>query len=144
HYIRIRIFTDLGREKYATVEIPLYAKRSILDVAGRTIKADGSVIQLKKDAIFDRELVKTKGLKLRGTTFTLPNVAAGDIIEYRYKEIRTNEIASHLRLYFQRELPIWNVAYHLKPLNLPWLPYEMRTMAFQCNHTPFQREPDGF
>ena len=42
HYIRIKIFTDLGREKYATVEIPRFGKRSISDVAGRTIKPDGT------------------------------------------------------------------------------------------------------
>ena len=74
HYIRIKIFTDLGREKYATIEIPRLGKRSINDVAGRTIKADGSVIEINKDAIFDRQLVKTKGVKLQGKTFTLPNV----------------------------------------------------------------------
>src|SRR6185312_11217860 len=105
--------------------------RSIHDVAGRTIKPDGTIIELKKDAIFDRELVKTKGSKLKGTTFTLPNVAAGDIIEYRYRELRENEVAN-MRLYFQRELPMWNVTYHLKPLNIPWLPFAMRSMVFQC------------
>lgn len=144
HYIRIKIFTDLGREKYATVEIPVFGKRSITDVAGRTIKADGTVIPLKKDAIFERDLVKTKGAKQRGTTFTLPNVAAGDIIEYHYKEIRDKEIASHLRLYYQREMPLWSVTYHLKPLNLPWQPFTMRTMAFQCSLPPFKSEPYGF
>ena len=144
HYIRIKIFTDLGREKYATVEIPVYGKRVITDVAGRTIKADGTVIDLKKDGIFERDLVKTKGARRRGTTFTLPNVAAGDIIEYRYKEIRDKEIASHLQLYFQREMPLWSVTYHLKPLNLPWQPYAMRSMAFQCDHPPFKQEMNGF
>ena len=142
HYVRIKIFTDLGREKYASVEIPRYGKRSITDVAARTIKPDGTIIDLKKDAIFDRELVKTKGVKLRGKSFTLPNVAAGDIIEYRYREIRVNEVAN-MRLYFQRELPMWNVTYHLKPLNLPWQPFAMRSMAFQCQPN-FQKEGNGF
>src|ERR1035437_7639686 len=64
HYIRIKIFTDLGKEKYSTVEIPRFGGRSINDVAGRTIKPDGTIIELKKDAIFDSELVKTKGLQI--------------------------------------------------------------------------------
>jgi hypothetical protein len=144
HYIRIKIFTERGLDKYAKVEIPRFGKRNIIDVAGRTIKADGRLIDLKKDSIFDRELVKAKGLKMRGKAFTLPNAAVGDIIEYRYREVRDNEIASHMRLYFQRELPLWSVTYHLKPLSIPWLPYGMRTMAFQCNHPPFQKEPNGF
>jgi len=144
HYIRIKIFTDRGKEQYSTVEIPRVGKRSISDVAGRTIKPDGTEIEVKKDAIFDRELVKTKGFKLSGKTFALPNVEVGDIIEYRYRETRDNEIASHMRLYFQREIPIWNVTYHLKPLNIPWLPYGMRSMAFQCDLPPFRQEPNGF
>ncbi|HEX4595801.1 MAG TPA: DUF3857 domain-containing protein [Bryobacteraceae bacterium] len=144
HYVRIKIFTERGKEQYSTVEIPRYGKRSISDVAGRTIKPDGSDIEVKKDAIFDRELLKTKGLKLSGKTFALPNVEVGDIIEYRYRETRDNEVASHMRLYFQREIPMWNVTYHLKPLNLPWLPYTMRAMAFQCTLPPIQQEPNGF
>ena len=50
HYIRIKIFTDHGREQYATVEIAQVGGRKITDVAGRTIKPDGSIIELKKDA----------------------------------------------------------------------------------------------
>jgi hypothetical protein len=144
HYIRLKIFTDRGKERFSTVEIPRLGKRTIGNVAGRTIKPDGTVIELKKDAVFERELVKTKGFRVRGTTFALPNVEAGDIIEYKYTETRDNEVASHMRLYFQREIPLWSVTYHLKPLQIPWLPWGMRTMAFQCDHPPFQREPDGF
>jgi hypothetical protein len=139
HYIRIKIFTALGKEKYATVEIEQPRHRNITDIAGRTIKPDGTAIELKKDGIFERELVKTKGLKLRGKTFTLPNVEVGDIIEYRYKEHRDNEVATYMRLYFQRDLPMWSVSYHLKPLNIPWAPFGMRTLAFAFNPQPFQK-----
>lgn len=144
HYIRIKIFTDRGKEKYATVEIEQSGKRRIMDVAGRTIKANGTIIELKKDSIFDRDLAKTKGFKMRGKSFTMPNVEVGDIIEYRYREIRDDEIASHMRLYFQRELPLWSVTYHLKPLNLPYLPYGMRTLPMNCQVPPFKQEPNGF
>jgi Domain of Unknown Function with PDB structure (DUF3857)/Transglutaminase-like superfamily len=144
HYIRIKIFTDRGRDKYSTIEIEQFGKRRILDVAGRTIKANGAIVELKKDAIFDRDLVKTKGFKAKGKSFTMPNVEVGDIIEYRYKEVRDNEIAWAMRLYYQRDLPMWNVTYHLKPLNIPYLPFGMRGLAIHCNLPPFQKEPDGY
>jgi hypothetical protein len=144
HYVRVKIFTERGKEKYATVEIPRFGKRSISDIAARTIKADGSIVDMKKDSIFDRELAHSKRLKVRGTTFALPNVEVGDIIEYRYREVRDGEVASHMRLYFQRDIPIWNVAYHLKPLQIPWLPYAMRWMPFQCENPPLSKEPNGF
>jgi hypothetical protein len=144
HYIRIKIFTEHGKEKYSNVEIEQVGKRYFSDIGGRTIKADGSIIELKKDGIFERDLVKAKGAKVRGKTFTLPNVEVGDIIEYRYREHRDNELASYMRLYFQRDLPMWNVTYHLKPLVLPWLPYAMRSMTFGFESKPFQKEPDGY
>src|SRR5271165_2585705 len=77
HYVRIKIFTERGKELHSTIEIPRFGKRLILDVAGRTIKPDGSTIELKKDAIFDRELIKNKALKLHGIAFALPNVEVG-------------------------------------------------------------------
>jgi hypothetical protein len=144
HYIRIKIFTDRGKEKYATVEIEQFGKRHIGDIAGRTIKANGTIVDLKKDSIFDRDLAKAKGVKVHAKTFTMPNVEVGDIIEYRYRESRDNEVASHMRLYFQRELPLWTVTYHLKPLNIPMLPYGMRTLALHFQQPPFQKEPNGF
>ena len=81
---------------------------------------------------------------MSGKTFALPNVEVGDIIEYRYRETREGETASYMRLYFQRDIPMWSVTYHIKPLDTTWSPYAMRAMAFQCNNTPFQKEPDGY
>jgi hypothetical protein len=31
----------------------------------------------------------------------------------------------------------------IKPLQVPWLPFMMRAMDFQSNHTPFQQEQFG-
>lgn len=144
HYIRIKIFTDRGKERYSTVEIQKFGKRHIGEVAGRTIKPDGTIIELKKDAVFERDLAKTKGFKAHGTTFALPNVEVGDIIEYHYKEFRDNETADFLPLQFQMDIPIQEVTYHLKPLNISWLPYGMRTMAFHASLSGFKQEPQGF
>lgn len=144
HYVRIKIFTDRGKEKFATVEIPRLGRTSISDVAARTVKPDGSVVELTKESIFDRELLKTKGLKVKGKTFALPNVEVGDVVEYRYRETHEDETASYMHLLFQRDIPMWSVTYHLKPLQLPWAPFQMRTLPFQCHPPAFHREPDGF
>jgi hypothetical protein len=69
NYIRLKIFTDRGREKHGTVDLPYYGKTRIGDVAGRTIKPDGSILELRKDAIFDRTLVKAGGLKVKSKSF---------------------------------------------------------------------------
>ena len=143
HYVRFKIFTERGKEKYSTVEINRFGKHRISDIAGRTIKSDGTIIDLKKDSIFDRDLAKTKGFKEKGTTFALPNVEVGDIIEYRYKEYRDNELA-YLPLQFQRDIPVWEVTYHLKPIRVDWLPWGMRSIGFHLQNTPFKAETQGY
>ena len=40
HYIRMKIFDEKGKEKAATIDLTYGDKNSILDVAGRTLKAD--------------------------------------------------------------------------------------------------------
>ena len=44
HYIRIKIFTERCKEKHGQVEIPYLASTRVSDIAGRTIKPDGSIV----------------------------------------------------------------------------------------------------
>src|SRR5260370_12408883 len=48
HYLRIKIFTDRGRETQSKIDIPYASSIDISDVAGRTIKPDGTIVELKK------------------------------------------------------------------------------------------------
>ena len=144
HYLRIKIYNERGRDSQSTVEIPTFNKMTVIDVAGRTLKANGEVILLKKDAIFDKDLVKSKGLKMKGKSFALPNVEPGDVIEYQYKIVRQGNFTNYERLYLQRDIPMWSVKYIIKPFRSEWLPYGMRTLPFQARNTPFKAERDGF
>src|SRR5258708_3182778 len=49
HYIRIKIFTERGRESQSRIDIPFWGGNTIKDVAARTIKADGSVLEIRKE-----------------------------------------------------------------------------------------------
>src|SRR5689334_14303298 len=44
HYVRVKIFTDRGREKYSKFDIPFTKKTKIKDIAARVIKADGTAV----------------------------------------------------------------------------------------------------
>ena len=80
YYARIKVLTEKGKEA-ATVEIPYYGGAySIGSVSGRTIHPDGSILELEKDAIFERALNKTGDLRIKSLTFTLPGVEPGSII----------------------------------------------------------------
>ncbi len=115
HYIRIKIFTDRGRETYSRVDIPYLTRTDIKDVAARTIKPDGSIIELKKEDVFEKTIVKVNGLKLKAKSFAMPGVETGAIIEYRWREVRNNSITFYARFDLQRDIPVRLVEYHLKP-----------------------------
>jgi hypothetical protein len=147
-YIRIKIFTDRGREKYSDVKIEYLGKSHISDVAGRTIHPDGTIVDLKKDAIFDKVEVKKSGLKVKVVSFALPSVEPGSIVEYRLTENK-GEIAETYTPYFpldvQSEFPVDEVSFHLKPFssNYATLP-EMRFIPFGCNPERGDRDSKGF
>src|SRR5215210_8103679 len=58
NYVRVKIFNERGREKFSKVDIPFLKGLKVKDVAARVIKADGSIVELKKEDIFEREIIK--------------------------------------------------------------------------------------
>jgi hypothetical protein len=144
NYVRIKIFTDRGREKHSTIDLPFAGRNRIKDIAGRTVKSDGTILELKKDAVYERMIVKAGNIKVKAKSFAMPGVEPGAIVEYRWREYRDGQLANYLRLPFQRDVPIQLVQYHIKPLNVPYLPFGMRSMNFHSNNTPFAKDRDGF
>lgn len=81
-YRRIRILSDKGRD-WADVEVPVYSlNQKIKKVMGRTIQRDGTVLELQSDQIFEKEVVKTEGNRVKQTMFSLPGVTSDCIVEY--------------------------------------------------------------
>jgi hypothetical protein len=115
HYIRVKIFTERGREKYSKFDIPYTRGLKIKDLAARVIRPDGSIVEVKKEDIFDREIVKTSGLKIKAKSFAVPNIDPGVIVEYRYREVIDEGAASGRRLEFQKDIPVRKLAYYYKP-----------------------------
>ncbi len=83
NYVRIKIFTEEGR-KYADAEIP-FVKDSynIVNIRARTIHPDGSIVNFD-GKVYEKELVKGRGIKYLAKTFTFSDVQPGSIIEYHY------------------------------------------------------------
>jgi hypothetical protein len=144
HYVRIKIFTDRGRESQSKIDIPYLNNWRITDIAARTITPDGRIIELKKDDVFERSIIRSSGLKIKAKSFALPGVETGSIIEYRWREVRNDQLATYIRLQFQRDVPVRLVKYYIKPLSLPGFPYGMRAQTFHGANSPFVKEKDGF
>lgn len=138
HYLRIKIFTERGKEQKSTIDLPYFGRTNINSIQGRTIKSNGEIIELKKDAIFERTIVKFGKLKLKAKSFAMPGVEPGAIIEYRYRESRPTYFQT--RLEFQQDIPVQIVKYYVKPLSS--YTYGLWSRAFHCNPTPLVKERD--
>ncbi|MBX7172557.1 MAG: DUF3857 domain-containing protein [Pyrinomonadaceae bacterium] len=117
HYVRVKIFTERGREKYSKFDIPFYKGLKIKDIMARVIKPDGSIVEISKNDIFEREIVKADKVKIKAKSFAVPGIEAGVIVEYRYKEIFEDASARGLSLEFQKDIPLQRIAYYYKPYN---------------------------
>jgi hypothetical protein len=142
HYLRIKIFTDRGRDAHATVDIPYTSNVRIRDVAARTIRPDGSIVELKKSDVYQRTVVKADDLKVKAFSFAVPAIERGVIVEYRWREVHLDSIASELRLPFSREMPVQLVRYYLEPLPLG-NDFGMMTLPFNGKFTPPERQKNG-
>ena len=138
HYVRIKVFTERGKESQSKVDLPFIGSSRIKDIAARVIKPDGSILELKKDDVFERTIVKASGLKLKAKSFALPGVEPGAIVEYRWREVIPGGSANRLRIQFQRDIPVENVTYFLKPFQ------GMRYLPFNLGETNFVKDKDGF
>jgi hypothetical protein len=151
HYVRIKVFNDRGRESQSKVDIiaPSFRGRKIKikDVAARTIKPDGTIVELKPEDVFERDVLKTNGVKVKAKSFALPSVEAGSIIEYRWREVRDG-IQHYERFEFSRDIPVESVKYWIKPYGEELVNGEdkavgLRAQTFHTNSVPFVREKDG-
>lgn len=150
HYLRIKIFTEKGREDHSKVDIPFGkipdndVDIRIRDIAARTIKPNGTIIELDPKDIFEREIIKANRLKIKAKSFAFSGIEVGSIIEYRWKEIRGDTLSFYDRLQLAREIPVHQVKYHIKPLSIRNFPYQMRVQTFNGANTPFVQEKNGY
>lgn len=114
-YFRIKIFTEEGR-KYADVEIPFDREMgNIGNLHARTIKPDGSIVSFSGQ-VYEKTIVKARGVKYLAKTFTLPEVEPGAIIEYYYTTNLSDQYigyTSHWML--SDELYIKHARFSLRP-----------------------------
>jgi hypothetical protein len=132
-YFRIKILSEEGR-KYADVEIPYWKNEgNVVGIHARTIRPDGSTVDFG-GKVFDKEIVKARGVKYLAKTFTLPDVQVGGIIEYFY----TTDLAEHWvfdsHWILNYELFTRNARFSLKPyssdystMNLRWTWHNLPT-----------------
>jgi hypothetical protein len=140
HYVRVKIFTERGREKFSKMDIPFTKGHKVDDVAARVIKPDGSIIELQPGDIFDRELASAGKIKVQAKSFAVPGIEPGVIVEYQYTESIKDDSAGGERLVFQRDIPLEKVTYHVRPNKSASLQFH----SYNMTDLKFVKENDGY
>ncbi len=143
NYVRVKIFTEKGKDDFSKHDIPFAKGTRIRDVFARVTKPDGTTVLLNKDDVLEREIVRSSGLKIRAKSFALPGLEVGSIVEYRYKEIIGSAQADDMRLIFQRDIPVENISYFVKPYSGPGQS-AMGYYPFNMGNTKFEKDKGGF
>jgi hypothetical protein len=124
-YLRIKILTEEGR-KHADVEIPFFKKtQDVVNVRARTIRPDGSIAEFD-GKLYEKELVKGRGLKYLAKTFTLPDVQVGSIIEYFYTIDLGENMLFDSNWILNNELFTKKAQFSLKPYNGTYQRFSLR------------------
>jgi hypothetical protein len=115
NYVRVKIFTERGREKFRKYEVEYNKGNSVKDIEARVTRPDGSTSFLKKEDIFEKDVVKADGYKRKAKSFAMPGLEIGSILEFRYREVMNFGNLLAIRLIFQRSIPIQTISYYVRP-----------------------------
>ncbi len=140
HYVRVKVFTDRGREKYSKFDIAFSKGKKLKDIAARVIRPDGSTVEITKQDIFEREIIRANGIKVKAKSFAVPNLEPGVIVEYRYREVLSDAGAAGMHLKFQRDIPVQRLSYYYKPYNKKAPNYQ----SFNLQNVKFVEDSKGF
>lgn len=84
YHWRLKVLTDKGKE-YGAIEIPANKWSGVDGIRARTIKADGSIVPVPPDQIFEKVVTKAHGVRSTQFVFNFPAVEPGAILEYAYE-----------------------------------------------------------
>jgi hypothetical protein len=137
HYIRVKIFTARGQERFSKFDIPFTKGLKIDGIAARVIRPDGTILTLDPKDIFEREIVKANKVKVTAKSFAVPGIEPGVIVEYKYRETFKDTWGNGINLEFQHDIPVQKIAYHIRPQP----GYRLVTNFFNMPETAFVEDP---
>jgi transglutaminase-like putative cysteine protease len=143
HYFRIKVFNKAGVDRLAKIEIPFdRSSGSVTGIEARTIKPDGTIVELKKSDVFERDVMKVGDVRRRVKSFAPPGLEPGAIVEYRYRTNSETRVPM-FPLLFQADSPARSVKYRFKPIGVvPGLSMQVLYLNYPVKE--IKPERDGF
>ncbi|WP_244954687.1 DUF3857 domain-containing protein [Winogradskyella helgolandensis] len=109
---KLVVNTTKGVEDYAFLNLDEYVSNHLKSIKIRTLKADGSVVELDSSLVFKRS---SKKERFGDISYPVPAVEPGDTIETSYvyyKNLKESELLNYVNLY--SDLPSMNSQYSVK------------------------------
>lgn len=143
YYVRMKIYTERGKERYSTIDIAAPGDGMIRELKGRTILPDGKVVPLEKDSVFERDVKRPSGRTIRRRSFAMPAVSVGSVIEYQWNEYYNGHWSNNLHLDVQQDEPVWELQLQVKPIDFSKTRFSgellMNSRNFQCRPPGWKR-----
>ncbi|MCI0407994.1 MAG: DUF3857 domain-containing protein [Acidobacteria bacterium] len=99
YHWRLKVLKPAGKE-FADVHLPAGKYSRVSNIQARTVKADGSVVAVAPDQIFQKVVRQVGDFKFIEWVFSFPAVEPGVILEYQY-ERRVDNLLSITPWYFE-------------------------------------------
>lgn len=140
-FIRVKVYNERSLEKLAKIEIFYHRDERIQDLVARTHRPDGTIVELGRKDIFDRDVIKTGDYRQKVKAFAPPGLEVGAIVEYRYTRIIYDGVGG-MPFPFQSDHPTRLVRFRLRPYQHPTI--SARLAAFAYPHPLPKPDADGY
>lgn len=141
-YIRTKIFNEKGVRQFGKIVIEWALDERLVELDARVVKPDGKIINVDKKAFYDRDTIKSDEIKVRTRSFSFPQLAPGDIIEYKWCiTAGTNVVAA--RFFFLSSMPTRRVIFRMKPPPLVET-LQMKAFFYKCAEEKVQLGEDKY
>ncbi len=139
-YRRIKILTEEGVD-YGSVTLGSNDAYRMKELEGRTLRPDGTIVALGKDAVFKSEYDEYYSRRM--TSFAMPEVAVGSIVEYRYK-VYFDSVLFPSPWFFQSRIPVlFSQVSCIVPKRYAFLPHAVQTLRAHEMESSVERTARG-
>jgi hypothetical protein len=123
-FIRAKVYTRKGVEDQGKFSIEFPDESSLRHPEARVVKPDGTSVELKNEDIFETVVAKVGGDRWKKVSFAFPNLAPGDVVEYRWRIHREGEFFAHW-FFCQERVPVreyrFTVGKMTNPGSVAWM-----------------------
>jgi len=146
YYVRAKIYNQRGIKYFSLFRIPYEDHSYISSISARTIKPDGTTIELTPKDFHERDVIKSGELRVKTMTFAFQGLEPGAVVEFRYTQLSTSP-NWFVPMIFQDDLPSRVVRYRLNMLRLPPMlaaAYDLRAITYNCPGMGLKPDSRGF